>query len=312
MVWYGAIFILLMGGFLLLFRRIRWLELIRKVLWQTREGMDEAARRRMLASRRSLLTLQREHNIWYSLEQELRYSGWKRHFPYLNAERWVLMNVVLGALLFAAGLLLTQSLIRAVVIVIGGLGVEWTGLWICKIRENRSVNENLLKFLNFLGNYSITVGEVTAIFNQVSRYVDEPMKSALAECCYEAQTTGDAGGALLSMAEKIEHPKFKELTRNMEVSIRYCADFSLLVDGSRRSVREYLRLAEERKGMLREAVVNMALLLAMSVFALMTVDGLIEASIWDIVRFTLPGHIAMLVLLVILVLLARQIAKTQR
>ena len=239
MVWYGTIFILLSTGFFLFFHRIRWLELVKQILWQTREGVDEAARRRMLSSRRNLLTLQREHSFWYSLEQELHYSGWKRHFLHLNAERWILINIVFSALLFLTTLLLTKRFFWSVVIGIVVLGLEVGGLWVCKIRESRSVNDNLLKFLNFLGNYSITVGEVTAVFNQVSRYVDEPMKSALAECCYEAQTTGDAGQALLSMAEKIEHPKFKELARNMEVSIRYCADFSLLVDGSRRSVREY-------------------------------------------------------------------------
>ena len=130
-----------------------------------------------------------------------------------------------------------------------------------KAGEMRSVNENLLEFLNFLGNYSITAGEVTSIFGQVSKYVEEPMKSALEQCSYEAQTTGDAGLALLAMAEKIEHPKFKEVVHNMEVSIRYCADFKILVDTSRRSVREYLRMGEDRKGMLREAVINMLMLL---------------------------------------------------
>ena len=192
------------------------------------------------------------------------------------------------------------------------LGIEWVMLWLCRLKELHSVNENLLKFLNFLGNYSITAGDITSIFQQVSRYVDEPLKSVLAECCFEAQTTGDAGQALLAMAEKVEHPKFKELVKNIEVSIRYCADFSLLVNGSRRSVREYLRLGEERKGMLREAVISMALLLAMSLFALMTVDGLIQASVGDILRYTLPGRGAVLVLLIILVLAARQMSKVQK
>lgn len=312
MFWYGVILILLFGGFFLLFSRVRLLDMLLRLFRQTREGVDEAARRRLLANRRNLLALQREHSLWYSLEQELHYSGWKRHFPLLTAELWIMGNVVFGSVIFLIGLLLTKKWIWSFVIAGTALGIETAVLWICKIREIRSVNENLLKFLNFLGNYSITAGEVTGIFNQVSKYVDEPIKSALAECCYEAQTTGDAGQALLSMAEKIEHPKFKELARNMEVSIRYCADFSMLVDGSRRSVREYLRLGEERKGMLREAVINMLLLLAMSLFALVTVDGLIEASIWEILLHTLPGRVAMLILAVVFCLMARQLYKVQK
>ncbi len=91
----------------------------------------------------------------------------------------------------------------------------------------------------------------------------------------------------------MEHPKFKELARNLEISIRYMADLTTLVDSSRRSVREYLRTEEERKGMLREAAINMGLLAAMSVFALMTVDRLIDVSVWKIVTDTLPGHLAL-------------------
>lgn len=168
-------------------------------------------------------------------------------------------------------------------------------------------HENLLKCLNFLGNYSLTAGEITMVLGQVSRYVEEPLKGALEECAYEAQTTGDSSLALLSMAERIEHPKIKELARNLEISIRYMADLTTLVDSSRRSAREYLRMEEERKGMLREAGINMAVLLGMSVFALLTVDRLIDVSVWKIVSGTLPGHLAVGVYGLILFLFLRKL-----
>lgn len=84
--------------------------------------------------------------------------------------------------------------------------------------------------------------------------------------------------ALLAMAERIEHPKFKELARNMEVSVRYCADFSVLVNSSRRSLREYLRVAQERRGMLREGAINLALLAGMSVVVLLIVGSFTESG----------------------------------
>lgn len=303
---HGIIYILLFLGFYLLFGQIRWLEMLGRMLQRTRKGMDEAARKRMLENRKNLLTLRQESSHWYRLEQELNYSGLKRRLPFLTAENWLVGNLVI----FAGVFLLLCS--------IGGLRVGLTGclllagaelliLRVGKTMEEGAVSENLLKLLNFLGNYSITAGEVTSVFQQVSKYVDEPIKSALNECCYEAQTTGDAGMALLVMAEKIEHPKFKELAFNMEISIRYCADFKALVAGSRRSVREYLRMCQEKKGILRDALINMLMLLAMSVFALLTVDRLIEASIWEILFTTIPGYTALAVTAIILGLLIRQL-----
>lgn len=307
MTHYILIFLLLLVGFGILFQRIRWLKLAAEVLQRTRSGVEQAARERLLNKRRQLMNLQQDNTLMLKLEQELGYCGWKRHFPFLTAELWLLGNVVMLALMFLTVLVLSKSFWFAGGTVAGAVGCEYLLMQLGKAGEMRAVNENLLEFLNFLGNYSITAGEVTGIFGQVSKYVEEPIKSALEQCSYEAQTTGDAGLALLAMAEKIQHPKFKEVVHNMEVSIRYCADFKILVDTSRRSVREYLRMGEDRKSMLREAVINMLMLVAMSVFALFTVNGLVEQSIWDVLFFTIPGKVALGIVAVILVLLLRKL-----
>lgn len=305
---FGCLFVF----FLLLIRQIRWLEIFRQLMKQTRDTMDEAARQRMLQSRKTLQSMQDGHSLWIYLEQELQYSGLKRRFPFLTAENWFVGNVFFSAMVFVGLQLFTPQWWIPLYAVGMLLGAEWVCLMIAKTFAMQSVNQNLLKFLDFLGNYSITAGEVTGIFNQVSRYVEEPLKSALDQCYYEAQTTGDAGLALLSMAEKIEHPKFKELVRNMEISIRYCADFTALVNSSRRSVREYLRTGGERKSMLREAAVNMMLLLGLSGVILLTVDGLIEVSMWHVLFFTMPGRIGLGVLSLIFLLFAAQIYKINR
>jgi len=300
---FGCLFI----GFLLLFQHMKWLERLRQLLKQTRASMDEATRQRMLHSREALITLQKEKSLWMSVERQLQYSGLRRRFPFLTAERWLAGNLVGVAVLFAGLQFLLPDWRWSLFIVVCALGMEGILFVFLKADAMRSVERNLLKFLDFLGNYSVTAGEVTGIFKQVSRYMEEPLKSALDECSFEAQTTGDVGMALLSMAEKIEHPQWKELIRNIEINIRYSADFSALVNSSRRSVREYLRAGGERKNMLREALVNMVLLLAMSAFILLTVDGLVEQSIWQIVFFTLPGRICFGILLFIFLLFARQI-----
>ena len=212
------------------------------------------------------------------------------------------MTVIFGLFLGSSGNFMIAA---SATIVCGAL--EYLILSTLRAGELRSVNENLLKCLNFLGNYSLTAGEITMVLGQVSRYMEEPLKGALEECAYEAQTTGDSSLALLSMAERIEHPKIKELARNLEISLRYMADLTALVDGSRRSAREYLRMEEERKGMLREAGINMGLLMAMSVFALLTVDRLIDVPVWKILSGTLPGHLAIGVYGLILFLFLRKL-----
>ncbi len=294
-------------GFLMLFLRIRWLERITRLLKKTQADMEEAARQRSLESRKNLLRIQREHSVLLVLERELNYAGLQGRFPFYCAELWIAGNTLALTFIFGLALLFSQSAGWAtgagMIFILG----EYLFIRFRKLKAVQAVNGNLIKFLDFLGNYSIAAGEVTGVFHQVSRYMEEPLKKVLDECYYEAQTTGDANLALLSMAEKIEHPKFKELARNLEISIRYCADFTALVQSSRKNMREYLRGVEERKSMLREGILNMLLLAAMSIFVLFAADSLIGVSMWEILRYTLPGKMAVGILILILALFLRKI-----
>lgn len=307
----GGCFLLLFAGFMSLLCRIQWLQQLTGLLKRTKENLDEASRKRLLENRQSLQDLQSHHSLWMRLEQELMYSGWRICFPALNAE-WFLVGMMVMVIGIFLLLFPFTGFAKACVGAAVWCFAVYLALQLGKLRAMRSVSDNLLKFLDFLGSYSITAGEITSIFHQISRYMEEPLQSVLEECYYEAQTTGDTNLAMLSMAEKVEHPKFKELVRNMEISLRYCADFTALVSNSRRGVREYLRLGAERKGMFREAVINMLLLLAMSGVVLLTVDGLISVSIWDILCDTLPGRIAIGVMGVILLLFFRQLVRIHR
>ena len=254
--------------------------------------MDLAARQRGLENRRQLMELQENHSLWFRLERMLYYSGIRQRFPAVSVEMWVAGELVVTGMLFL-GCLAFGGVRAALLITCALTAAEALLFRYLRARNLRRVNENLIKLLDFLGNYSITVAEVTGTLDQVSRYMEEPIKTALEECYMEAQVTGDTGTALLSMADKVEHPKFQELARNMEISIRYCADLTALVSSSRRSMREHLRIAQERKAMLREAIVNMVLLLVMSMAVLLTVGHLINLSFQELVWGTIPGRIGL-------------------
>lgn len=301
----AGIFVMLLMGFLMLFRKNRLYERLEQLLKRTQLEMDERTRKRSLEDRKKLMQLQSRHTWWNAMERELNYTGIRLRFPNLTVELWIVCNLAAGACL--AALLFSQaSLLTGCVGLFAFFGVEKVIFRWMRTANLKKVNGHLMKLLDFLGNYSITAGEITGILQQVSRYMEEPLKGALESCCYEAQLTGDTGLALLSMAEKIEHPKFKELARNMEVSIRYCADLTALVTGSKRSLREYLRVTQERKGMLQEALINMVLLLVLSLVILAAVGSLVQVPIAQLLLESLPGRVGLCILGVICVLFVGQ------
>lgn len=304
------IFCSLFAGFFLLFHETRAFLRMNALLKKTRTDLELSARQRTLADRKRLLDLQEQHSVLWLLEKQLQYSGLRMRFPKLTAEWWIVGNLVFLGIAVVVTMSFwgaAAAVLVSTLLLLAEIGV----LKSCRVRNLRKVNENLLELLDFLGNYSVTAGEVTSVLGQVSRYMEEPIRSALEVCCVEAQITGDTGMALLAMGECIEHPKFKELARNMEVSVRYCADFSAMVNGSRRSMREYLRALQERKGMLREAVINMMILLGMSMLVLAVVGNLIAFPVWTLLWRSLPGRIALGIIAGILCLFMGQTGKIQ-
>lgn len=301
----AGLFVLLFTGFAILFGGFRLCAELQELFRRTQKGMDAAARKRSLESRQKLLQMQSRHGVWMFLERELNYTGLRLRFPNLTAEIWVTCNL-LAVFGLGAALSLGAGPAAGAVGSSVFMGGEFLVLYRIRAANMRKVNGQMMKLLDFLGNYSITAGEITGILYQVSRYMQEPLKSVLESCYYEGQLTGDAGMALLAMAEKVEHPQFKELARNMEVGIRYCADFKALLAGSKRSLREYLKVTQEKKGMLREAVANMGLLLGLSAVILASVGNLAQISVQQILFGTLPGQVGLCVIAAICVLFIGQ------
>ncbi len=234
-------------------------------LWRRAYGsLEAAAAKRVQDNRRSLQLFRGKRTFWQRMEQRLLYSGLTGRFSFLTPELWILGNLTGGVTVYFLALLLGAAWHRAL-LAAGGLWLLVHAVLNRRMSRNyNATDENLMKFLDFLGNYSITSGEITAVLGQVSPYVGEPLRGVLDACYYEAQTSGDTGIALLAMAEKLEHPKFRELVRNLEVSLRYSADLKVLVSQSRRSLREYARMRQERKSLIREAWINILILGAMT------------------------------------------------
>lgn len=297
----------LTAGFTALLWWIRQGSILRLLWHRAYDSLEAAASRRVRDNRNSLQLFHSKKGFWQRMEQRLLYSGIGSRFPFLTAEIWVVANLAAGAgayfLALLAGAAWPVALMAA-----GGL---WLLVWLAvnwgMERNYNATDENLLKLLDFLGNYSITSGEITAVLSQVSPYVGEPLRGVLDACYYEAQTSGDTSIALLAMAEKIQHPKFRELARNLEISLRYAADLTVLVSQSRRSLREYTRMRQERKALAREAWINMLILGAMTAVILKALESLVGIPLGEILLHTLPGMAALTVIAVILLLFYRQV-----
>lgn len=226
------IIVLIFLTFYLLMKHLYRENVLGRAVEQVSEQVTERSR---LRSRQMSAGL-KEKRTDIKLERDLYKSGLSISFPFLTAEVYILIMVIsAGSGFFLVSVWRTGIILRIISLCCGPL-ILYTVLQIKYYLNYRRVEKNLLIFLNLLDSFSITAGELTVIFYKISYYLDRPLKRALEECYFETQITGNTTKALYNLMEKVGHPKFKEVVRNLEVCSRYDADYSSVVDSCRKTI----------------------------------------------------------------------------
>lgn len=214
--------------------------------------------------------------------RRLLYSGLQNRFPGLTIEIWLVLKLLTAAAVYFLSFILTQRLkdaLPAMVIYIILLNAMESVL---AVMNYNAVGSRLIEFLNMTSNYLETSGEITEAFGKVAKYMPEPLRSALTDCYHEARTSGDSHGALLTLADSIEHPTFKDVILNIEMSMQYSANYRDIIASCRKYVIDERQEQQERALVVYDTVTTMILLSISSVVCLFLMNKILTASIWDI------------------------------
>lgn len=288
------LFILLLAGIYGLMKSLRESDDIRKVARGLVRSLDERGRKNDLKKRTELKLRIQSENLPGKIDRALVYSCIKRRYPFLTAEKFVAsVCMVCALLLIGAGSIF--GFMTGLVSVAVFLAILYVLIRCLEIGAMKRTGEDLPKLLDLLGSFASSGSISSGIFGQISMYMNEPLRSAFDECAAECRMSGDISLAMLSLADKIEHPQFKQLIRNMEISSRHSEDITGLVAKSRRGLRDYLRESSQKKTMLRESAINMVLLMVMSFVVLAITTSLSETSLALIMCETIPGRMTICV-----------------
>lgn len=285
------IFVFLFAGIVLIFKKCDAVVRIKSMFTEIKSRISERDKKTGIEQRKQIFEFEKKRSFWLYLERELVYSGIRKSFKKMSGALFLIINLII----IAGNIVVCWGMKKPMT------GVMMAGGWcftivflinVGKARNLAKVSEDLPKFLDFLGSYSLSSGEIIGTLSQISVYLNSPLRDAIEECVAESRVSGNSQAALLALADKIEHPQFKQIIRNIEITANYSADFTALAADSRRGLREYLAQSQERRGILREAVINMMLLLIMSVVVLLTVNALIGGGVTDILLHSVIGHLA--------------------
>lgn len=246
-----------------------------------------------------------------AFQNKFVYSRISNKFTLLSAQLYIFLMILFSAIAFLVSLAVSHNLVLAIVaatcIAMGMLSIIYI---MAEINYKKTDNE-LLEFLNLLGNYSLVNGEITKVLQLVGRSMQEPIRSCIYEFSVEAQQ-GDVVNALRNMRQKIEHPKFKEIIRDIEVSLRYSTSYTDMISSNRKLIKNYITAKEERKTIARQGNIQMFLIVCCLIIMLFAMGILLKENIWVILFEQTIGHICIYMtsfILMIYFLLSKRIVK---
>ena len=287
-----CVFVLLTAGLYGLMDRSRAAEKIRKTAMLMAARIDRNETRSAVERRKRIKERAGNEGFFARIDRALEYSCIKRRYPKVTSEKFVAgLSTICSVLLISVGML--SGFAASVIAVFAFLAGVYILIRCMEISALKKTGDDLPRLLDLLGSFAASGAVYSNIFGQISIYMNEPLRSVFDECAAEGRMSGDISLALLSMADKIEHPQFKQLIRNMEITSRHSEDITGLVASTRRSLRDYIREASRRKTILRESAINMVLLLIMSFVVLAITASLSETTPSVVLFESVPGRVSL-------------------
>ncbi len=245
---------------------------------------------------------QEKLNPLYKLDLLVLQSNIRHIIPFASTEILMVLVTILATIVFVAVTSITHIWLFGVVGFLAVCFSAYMMLYFMAQINYRKTEESLMTFINLMENYSSTEDELIAIFSRIQTFLTEPVKSAVEQCCMEAELTGDKGRAIRNLEKRIEHEKFKEIVRNLEICSRYEANYAEVIKDSRSLLREYLAARKERKAIVNNARLEMAMIIGCCGVVLGMMDDLTEQGFLHILLSSTVGNVILIYCIVIVLI----------
>lgn len=284
-------FAIIVAAFTILFYYLRKTSIISNTLQDTYNDMIY---KNMMLNKGGKQLLKKD-GFWEKWIKLYTYSRIDKIFTFLTPELWLTIIIVFGLFVFLVSLIFIKDFLLNVILGIVAAGLLIFFEMMLSMNNYQKVDKDLIQFLNMLGSYSLTAQEVTATFRKVARFMNDPLRTVLIECYEEARTSGKPEEALNNMVAKIEHPRFHEIIKNLEIAINYDADFTTVVKSNRQILQNYMSSKQERKALASDGVVNMFVMALALIGCVYFMGQLLGIDIWVELFGSLIGRIALII-----------------
>lgn len=211
----------------------------------------------------------------------------------LQTDLFFALSILAASVLFCIVTRITQSWLPGAAGFIAVLLMPYGVVSLVAKRRSKQVETQLMPFANVISNFSRGSDDLIEILEKASWYLEEPLHTALRDCVLQARNSGDVQGALFLLQQRLPHPKFGMLIRNLETASRYEANYGEIVKDSKQILSQYLKYRKEQDAIYTNGKVELACILGVCILVLSMVNEIVGGNIQNILFHSLPGQLVL-------------------
>ena len=217
--------------------------------------------------------------VWDRLELMLYYSGIRNYVPFCSAKVWLLLCFVVLCCSFLLSMLVSRSLLQALIVCIGLSMVFMYVLGIMRRENLRATERHLLELINVTESFAVTGEEPVAILRSCSIYMKGPIGRTLKNLEKYSRQGWSSRMMLEQLKVQLEHPKWQEFIHNLNVCSMYNSDFVYVFRTSRKSIQAYLTARKEQESIKHTAQAEMGAIVVLSMIIIMVLGNFLSVPV---------------------------------
>ena len=213
---------------------------------------------------------------------------------------YCLFTILIGTFVMITCAFITHNILLSMALFAFVNTFSYITLFLIRLQKKSSVTNDLMNFLNLLGNYSTANTEIFSTFRQIAPQLNEPLASCLYESIAEAQDNDRSKkDALRNLGNKIEDEKFKEIIKNLEIAQNNAGSYAQIVEINRHSLIEYTHGKKLKSGIAKDNILSFIIILVAMFAILMIMGNILELNVLHLLFTTTTGIIVSVIAIAI-------------
>ena len=260
---WAIMFVLFTALLVLVHKKFKKNNVLETIANRYRENMDE----KMMAEAAFVSRFGAIENssLMYKFDRLVLTSGIRTFFPWLNGE-YLLFGMILAAMAGVfEGVLLFRNVFVALFLAAAQLVALYAILLYLSGKTYNKIEDNTAIFVSILSNHAKGSSDIVTIMSRTLPSLHGPLRGLVQKFIMDAENTGNVDIAFDYMKESIDNRQLQTIIINLKNCMHYQANYEEVLMQMMSQVASGLTAREDRKNVLFEMKLTLAIISAMAV-----------------------------------------------